>query len=109
MFPFERKGVKNSGFTKGNPTKKIDIRQVKLMLTTIICTLPTFFIPKTFKNIIKHKKPKATSFVRLSSMLIKTARYAPSPIKAKELFSSSDNQSPMPEIVPNKGPKARSI
>ena len=44
-----------------------------------------------------------------SSISIKTDKYALSPIKAKELFKSKESQSPIPEIVPNKGPNARSM
>ena len=62
-----------------------------------------------FKSKIKDKKPIATSLANPSSIFIKTDKYALRPIKAKELFSRSESQRPIPEMVPNKGPKARSI
>ena len=45
----------------------------------------------------------------MGDILVSTKKYAPNPTKAKELLSNSDSQRPIPEIVPNRGPKALSI
>ena len=62
-----------------------------------------------FNNKIIAKKDIATSFVRPSSIFTTTDKYAPKPTKAKELFNKRESQRPIPEIVPNNGPKALSM
>ena len=44
-----------------------------------------------------------------ASILTITYRYALRPTNEKALFKSRESQSPRPDTVPNKGPKARSI
>ena len=46
----------------------------------------------------------------ISKLILAIAnKYQPKPINAKELLRIKDAQSPIPEIVPNKGPKALSM
>ena len=62
-----------------------------------------------FRKTIKARKiieKYSIGTLVISDTIIK---YAPSPTKANELFSNNDIHNPNPEIVPNNGPKARSI
>ena len=80
-----------------------------LIDTITSCVFSTFLTPKIFSNKITSKAIRAIDFVKLESTSIKTYKYALSPTSEKALLRSRESQSPIPAIVPNKGPKALSI
>ena len=61
-----------------------------------------------FNKKIKTKKKTDKYFISKSVSIIAN-KYQPKPIKANELLSINEAHSPIPEIVPKRGPKALSI